>query len=212
LESIVQKDIMTRRRWHRENHFDRVSRFLFDSVGLPLSASKIYSSLLNAGIKVSHHTIGNYLDAMADAFLFYRVQRYDVRGKNILTTQEKFYAADIGFKRAVIGKTMLSDMGRNLENVVYLELLRRNSKVFVGKADASEIDFVVQTREGLTEYYQVAHTAKETETLARELRPLRVPKDNYRKFLLTTDGFDGNEHGIEVRDIERWLLAKQETP
>ncbi|MCL2104066.1 MAG: ATP-binding protein [Kiritimatiellaeota bacterium] len=209
-ESIVQKDIMTRRRWHRENHFDRVSRFLYDSVGLPLSASKIATTLQNAGVKVSHHTIGNYLDAMVDAFLFYRVQRYDVRGKSILSTQEKFYTADIGFKRAVIGKTMLSDMGRNVENTVYLELLRRNARVFVGKADASEIDFVVQTRSGLTEYYQVAFTAKETATLERELRPLRALNDNYRKFLLTTDGFDGNEHGIEVRDIERWLLKKEE--
>jgi len=207
LESIVSKDIMTRRRWHRENHFDRVSRFLFDSVGLPLSATKIAASLQSDGVKVSHHTIGNYLDAMADAFLFYRVQRYDVRGRKLLTTQEKFYAADIGFKRAVIGKTMLSDMGRNVENTVYLELLRRNARVFAGKADASEIDFVVQTRDGLTEYYQVAYTAKETATLAREVRPLRALKDNYRKFLLTTDGLDGNENGIEVRDIERWLLA-----
>jgi len=207
LESIVLKDILTRRRWHRENHFDRVSRFLFDSVGLPLSATKIAASLQSAGVKVSHHTIGNYLDAVADAFLFYRVQRYDVRGRKLLTTQEKFYAADIGFKRAVIGKTMLSDMGRNLENTIYLELLRRNARVYAGKADASEIDFVVQTHEGLTEYYQVAFTAKETDTLARELRPLRALKDNYRKYLLTTDGFDGNENGIEVRDIEHWLLA-----
>ena len=210
LESIVLKDILVRRRWHRENHFDRVSRFLFDSVGLSLSATKIASSLQGAGMKVSHHTIGNYFDAVADAFLFYRTQRYDVRGKKLLTTQEKFYAVDIGFKRAVIGKTMLSDMGRNLENTVYLELLRRNARVYAGKADASEIDFVVQTREGLTEYYQVAFTAKETGTLARELRPLRAVKNNYRKFLLTTDGFDGNENGIEVRDIGRWLLGAGE--
>jgi predicted AAA+ superfamily ATPase len=206
-QSIVRKDILTRHRWHADNHFERVTRFVFDAIGASLPAGKIANTLQTAGVKISHNTVANYLDALAESFLFYKVRRFDVRGRNILSTQEKYYAADLGFKRAALGDAMLSDMGHNLENIVFLELLRRGHQVFVGKAADTEIDFVARQPGGATEYYQVAYAAKEPKTIARELRPFDLAKDFNRRTLITTDVEPtANLNGICKINVIDWLL------
>jgi len=202
---VVEKDILPRHRWHSGNQFDRVTQFVFDSVGLPLSAGKIAATLKADGAEISHNTVSNYLNALADAFLFYRARRYDVRGRRILVTQEKHYTSDLGFKRAIVGKGMVADMGRNFENVIYLELLRRGNRVFTGKSGDREIDFVAQTPDGRVEYYQAAVTVRDERTLARELSAFPA-SDHHPKTLLTLDPEEGSHNGILQRNALKWLL------
>ena len=209
--SVVEKDILLRHRWHRGNHFERVARFVFDSVGLPLSAGKIAATLKAAGAEISHNTVSNYLKALAGSFLFYDDRRYDIRGRRLLVAQEKYYTSDLGFKRAIVGERMVADMGRNLENVVYLELLRRGCRIFTGKSGEREIDFVAQTCDGRTEYYQVAVSVRDERTLARELSAFLIP-DHYPRTLLTLDPEEGSHNGIQQRNAVKWLLDGKTPP
>ncbi|MDR1190853.1 MAG: ATP-binding protein [Verrucomicrobiales bacterium] len=211
-QSIIKKDVLTRHRWHADNQFERVTQFIFDSIGLFLSPTKIAATLQASGVVTSKHSIANYLDALTESFLFYKVRRFDVRGKKILSTQEKYYAADLGFKRAITGEAMFADMGRNLENMVFLELLRRGNEVFIGKADNSEIDFVARPLGGSPEYIQVAYTAKEEATRKREMHPFTVAKDYNRRTLITTDHEPtANINGIRKIYVADWLLENQVT-
>jgi predicted AAA+ superfamily ATPase len=205
--SIMQKDIMTRNAWRKSDRFDRLVRFMFDSIGSPLSANSISNVFKNLGFSISSHTVESYLDAVCDAYLFYKVQRYNIKGKVMLSTQEKFYTADLGLKNAVFGQSAKNDTGHALENVVFLELLRRGNRVNIGKADNAEIDFVVQTPQGATEYIQVAWTAKEENTFLREMRPFELIKDFNKRILLTTDVEPVITYkGIQKLNIINWLL------
>ena len=205
--SILQKDIMTRNAWRKSDHFDRLVRFMFDTIGSPVSANSISNVFKNLGFSMSSHTVENYLDAVCDAYLFYKIQRYNIKGKVILSTQEKFYTADLGLKNVVLGQSAKNDTGHALENIVFLELLRRGNHVNIGKADNAEIDFVVQTPQGATEYIQVAWTAKEESTFLREMRPFELIKDFNKRILLTTDVEPATTYkGIQKINVIDWLL------
>ncbi|GHT15403.1 ATPase [Bacteroidia bacterium] len=207
--SIMQKDIMRRNAWRKADHFDRLVRFVFDSIGSPLSAHNLSNVFKNLGFTLSSHTVENYLDAVCDAYLFYKIRRYNIKGKVILSTQEKYYAADLGLKNVVLGQSATNDTGHNLENIVFLELMRRGNSVHIGKINNAEIDFRVQTPEGITEYIQVAWTAKEKSTFEREIRPFELVKDFNRRTLLTTDIEPiTNYNGIQKINVIDWLLNK----
>lgn len=206
---ITQKDIFIRYNWYKEGNFELVLKFMLDNIGSPLSSSKISNVLKSEGNTISYHTVDNYLNALTEAYLFYKVPRYDIKGKNLLRTQEKYYTVDLGFKEALLGKTKNTDFGHNLENVVFLELLRRNRRVYIGKADRTEVDFAVMTNEGDWEYYQVAWSTREESTFEREMRPFELIKDFNRRTLITMDiEPESSYKGIQKVNVIDWLLKE----
>ena len=204
--SIMQKDVMLRNSWRKADHFDRLVRFVFDSIGSPLSINKITNTFKSFGFQISSRTVETYMDAVCESYLFYKVPRYNIRGRVILGTQEKYYAADLGLKMAVLGQPASVNVGHNLENIVFLELIRRGNEVYIGKLDENEVDFVAKSPNGEVQYFQVAYTAKEEATMKRELLPLQKIKDNYQKTLLTTDEIELNKDGIALLNVKKWLL------
>jgi hypothetical protein len=206
-DSIVLKDIVLRRRISNVDMLKSVTRFLFDNIGNLSSTKKIADTMTSAGRKISVHTIENYLEALTESFIFYRVGRYDVKGKQYLKTGDKYYAADIGLRYSVLGNKKADD-GHILENIVFLELLRRGYEVYVGKVGATEIDFIAIGEEG-EEYYQVAYTVIDADgkTLERELAPLEAIKDHNAKYLLTMDyGPMISHNGIKQLNVLDWLM------
>ena len=198
---------MTRKRFQDVDMLKSVVRFLFDNIGNMCSTKKIADTMTSAGRKISVHTVESYLTALTDSFIFYRVGRYDIKGKQYLKTGDKYYAADIGLRYNVLG-TKKADEGHILENIVYLELLRRGYEVYVGKVGAVEVDFIAIGDEG-EEYYQVAYTVIDADgsTLARELAPLDAINDHNPKYLLTMDFTPLTSHnGIKQINALDWLL------
>lgn len=204
--SVILQDVITRNNISHPQELAAVIRFAFDSVGSMVSPNSISKSLKTENRNIDSRLIYKFLEALADSFVLYESKRFDIKGKEQLRTLSKFYLVDLGFRRALLGKYKSADIGHLLENVVYLELLRRGNKVWTGKYNDTEIDFVVQNEKGIVEYYQVAYTAKEESTLQRELKPLKKLNDNYRKILLTTDEIEFNDEGIQHFNIEKWLL------
>lgn len=206
LESIIEKDIMFRHKWHKNNHFERVLKFLLNSIGSHVSANNITNVLKANNIAVSRNTVENYISALSESYLFYKCHRYDVKGKNILATGEKYYVADLGFKRALLGSEN-TDYGHNLENIVYLELLRRSDRLYTGKSNDKEVDFVQIDKSGYKNYFQVAWNAMDGKTLERELAPLNAIRDSNAKYLLTMDTFSGDSYnGIRKLNVIDWLM------
>ena len=157
--------------------------------------------------KVAPQTVDAYLSALTDSFIVYRAGRYDVRGKQFLQTQQKYYLVDTGLRAALLGDKGEVDKGRLLENVVYLELLRRRNDVWVGKSDVGEIDFVAKNRaSGEFVYYQVADTVVDKAVLERELKPLQNTRDHNPRLLLTKDLGEYNFDGIKQVNVIDWLL------
>lgn len=205
-ESIIEKDIMFRHRWHKNNHFERVLKFLLSSTGNRISANNITNVLKANNAAVSRNTVENYINALTESYLFYKCSRYDIKGKSILATGEKYYAADSGFKRALLGSEN-TDYGHILENIVYLELLRRSDRLYTGKLSDKEVDFVQIDKNGYKNYFQVAWTAMDNKTLEGELAPLDAIKDSNAKYLLTMDVFSGDSYnGIRKLNVINWLL------
>jgi len=206
---ILQKDVLVRHNWYKENNFENVVKFVLDSIGSLLSSSKIANVLKSEGYTISHNTVDNYLHAFSESYLFYKVPRYEIKGKNILRTLEKYYAVDLGFKRAILGGADNKNFGHDLENVVYLELLRRNNQVYIGKADRTEMDFVVQTKQGDTEYYQVAWSTWDEAVWQREIRPFELINDYNKRTLLTMDVEPESSYkGIQKINVIDWLLKE----
>lgn len=207
IDSIVLKDIVARKRFPDIAMLQSVVRFLFDNIGNLCSTKKIADTMTSAGRKISVHTVESYLSALTDSFIFYQVGRYDVKGKQYLKTGDKYYAADIGLRYSVLG-TKKADAGHILENIVYLELLRRGYEVYVGKVGTAEVDFIAIGEEG-EEYYQVAYTVIDGDgkTLERELAPLNAINDHNPKYLLTMDlGPLVSHNGIKQINALDWLL------
>jgi predicted AAA+ superfamily ATPase len=211
-EAVVQKDIKTRAHIYNSENFENVAKFAFDSTGSFVSPKSI-ADTFNAGRKkgevvISHNTVAAYLEHLATAFTLYRADRYDIKGKQRLKTQQKYYAIDLGLKDALTGgNDEKKSRGRRLENIVFFELLRRNyGEVWVGKQDNLEVDFVVQNGAGDRSYYQVAWAIEDDDTRERELAPLRKIDDNYPKFLISTDYGSGSIEGIQLLDAVDWLL------
>ena len=205
--TIVVKDIAARKKISDTMLLESVTRFLFDSVGSSVSTKKIADSLTSAGRKTDVKTVERYLDGLMESYIVYQAKRYNIRGKQHLKTLEKYYAVDIGLRYVLLGSAG-SDVGHILENVIYLELIRRNYEVYVGKMDESEVDFVARNEMGLC-YIQVAASVRDVDTLQRELAPLRKIADHYPKLLLTLDEDpDGDYEGIRRVNALEWLLSK----
>ena len=147
---------------------------------------------------------------MIAIFIFYKVNRFDLKGKKQLATQEKYYLVDAGLLNILVGKERTTDRGHILENVVYLELLRRGNKIWTGTTRNNEVDFVCKTTTGDIEYYQVAWQMTGENTVGREFGALEKINDNYPKFLLTTDSFTQSRSGIQHLNVFNWLLDRDE--
>lgn len=205
--TIVYKDIMARNNITDKLLLESVIKYIFDSIGSPVSIKKISDTLTSKGISTSNHTVENYITALLESFLVYKAERFDVKGKNLLARDYKYYVVDSGLRSYLLGKKADSDMGHILENIVYLELLRRGYKVYVGKVDDLEVDFVAENRDGLR-YYQVALTVRDEKVLERELRSLQKTGDHYPKTLLTLDmDLETDYDGIRKVNVVDWLLS-----
>ena len=205
--TIVYKDIMARNNITDKLLLESVIKYIFDSIGSPISIKKISDTLTSKGISTSNHTVENYISAFIDSFLIYKDARFAVKGKSLLARDYKYYIVDQGFRSYLLGKKADSDMGHILENIVYLELLRRGYKVYVGKVDDLEVDFVAENRDGLR-YYQVALTVRDEKVLERELRSLQKTGDHYPKTLLTLDmDLETDYDGIRKVNVVDWLLS-----
>lgn len=206
-DTIVLKDIIARKRFPDTAMLKSVVRFMFDNIGNLCSTKSIADTMTSAGRKISVHTVESYLTALTECFILYQIGRYDVKGKQYLKTGDKYYAADIGLRYALLG-TKKADMGHILENVVFLELLRRGYEIYIGKVGNAEVDFIVIGDEG-EEYYQVAYTVIDPDgkTLQREIAPLQAISDHNPKCLLTMDNTPLASHnGIKQINVLDWLL------
>ncbi len=204
--TIVYKDIMARNNINDKMLLESVLKFIFDSIGSPISTKKISDTLTSKGISTSNHTVEKYITAFIESFLIYKAERFDVKGKNLLARDYKYYVVDQGLRSYLLGKKADSDMGHILENIVYLELLRRGYRVYVGKVDYLEVDFVAESRDGL-KYFQVALTVRDEKVLQRELRSLQKTGDHYPKYLLTLDmDLESDYDGITKINVVDWLL------
>ena len=204
--TIVYKDIMARNNINDKMLLESVLKFIFDSIGSPISTKKISDTLTSKGISTSNHTVEKYITAFIESFLIYKAERFDVKGKNLLARDYKYYVVDQGLRSYLLGKKADSDMVHILENIVYLELLRRGYRVYVGKVDDLEVDFVAESRDGL-KYFQVALTVRDEKVLERELRSLQKTGDHYPKYLLTLDmDLESDYYGITKINVVDWLL------
>jgi len=206
--SVVLNDVVKRKKIADVSALESVIRFMFDNIGNISSSKSIADTLTSGGRKISTHTVDNYLEALCDSFILYKANRFDVKGKQNLKTGEKYYVADIGLRYYLLG-SQKADMGRSLENVVYLELLRRGCDVRIGKVGNNEVDFVATNENGVA-YFQVALTVRDENTLARELRPLDSISDHNPKYLLTLDVDPEISHnGIRQINALDWLLNEK---
>lgn len=205
--TIVLKDVVYRFRITDTKMLESIIRFVFDSIGSPLSSKKIADTLTSAGRKVDLKTVEKYISALQESFILYEAKRYDIKGKQHLKLLEKYYVVDPGLRGMLLGKRSM-DVGHILENVIYLELIRRKYNVFIGKLDDTEIDFVAQNNDG-TLYIQVAASVRDDNTLERELRPMRNIRDSYPKFILTLDEDpEADYSGIKRMNALEWLLGR----
>ena len=204
--TIVEKDISQRHQINDKRAFANIIKFVASHIGSPLSPSNISKSLKQDNQNVHHATVEKYLEYLVETFVFYKVNRFDLKGKKQLATQEKYYLVDLGLMNILVGKERNTDRGHILENIVYLELLRRGNKIWTGTSRSSEVDFVCKNAVGDIEYYQVAWEISSENTLEREFSALEKLQDNYPKFLLTTDSFTQNRSGIKHINVFNWLL------
>lgn len=205
--TILLKDIVSRNKITDVSMLQSVVEFLFDNIGLEVSSKKIADTMTSNGRKIDSRKIEQYVSALCETFIMHKVKRYNIKGKEYLKSLEKYYIADIALRSALLGKKAM-DAGHILENIVYLELLRRRYKVYVGKIDDSEVDFVAINGDG-NSYFQVAATVRDAATLERELKSLRAIKDNYPKYLLTLDEDPATDYdGIKRLNALDWLMGK----
>jgi predicted AAA+ superfamily ATPase len=203
--TVLVKDVMTRESLSDITLVKSIASFLASNIGSPVSVKKIADTLTSNGRPTGSATVDTYLAALTDAYLFYKVSRYDIKGKMHLKSEGKYYCCDTGLRNMILGVSN-KDIGHQIENIVYLELLRRGYTINIGKSGrGTEVDFVA-VRDKKTEYYQVSATVLDENTLQRELRPLHQIKDNYPKFLITLDDFKGDHDGIQQVNLIDWLM------
>ena len=204
--SVLLKDIVARLKISDVMRLESVVKYIFDNIGNLTSLSKIGNTLTSMGRKTDTKTIEKYIRGLTDSLLVHEVSRYNIKGKEFLSTLSKYYVADLGLRQMILGNRNI-DMGYILENIIYLELLRRKGNVYVGQFDKNEIDFVVINSNEI-EYYQVALTVLDENTLKRELNIFKNIKDNYPKYLITLDDVMVNTDydGIKVVNALEWLL------
>lgn len=204
--TIIEKDITQRHQINDKRAFGNIVKFIASNIGNSLSPSNISNTLKQDKQSIHHATVEKYLDYLVASFVFYKVNRFDLKGKKQLATQEKYYLVDTGLLHILAGKDRTTDRGHLLENVVYLELLRRGNKIWTGTTRNTEVDFVCKSPTGDIEYYQVAWQMTNESTLEREFGALEKINDNYPKYLLTTDSFTQNRSGVKHLNVFNWLL------
>lgn len=205
--TIVVKDIMSRKRLPDVMMLESVIRFTADNIGNILSTKRIADIMTADGRKIDQKTVERYLNSLCETFFVYEAKRYNIKGKQLLKTLGKYYLVDIGLRRMLLGSRSF-DAGRILENVVYLELLHRQKKVYVGKNDNLEVDFVAIDENNIT-YYQVAATVRDESTLKRELASLQQINDQYPKYILTLDDDPVADYdGIKRINALKWMMGE----
>ncbi len=202
--TVLLKDVVARRKIQDVTLLESIIKFLFDNIGNIVSPKKIANTLTSYGRKTSSITVENYISALSECFILYKVNRYDIKGKQYLKSLEKYYLVDIGLRRLLLGDKNI-DIGHILENIVFLELIRRGYKVSIGKVGDLEIDFIAE-RFGDRIYYQVAASVLDPNTFAREIAPLKKVNDHYPKFIISMDQYSMNEDGIKQMNIIDFLL------
>jgi predicted AAA+ superfamily ATPase len=205
--ATVIKDIVERSDHIDKLKLERLTDFAMNNIGNLTSIKKISDTLTSNGEGISNHSVSDYLQRLTDSYIFYPAVQFDLRGKKLLKTNKKYYLVDTGLRRSARSRAPRADLGHALENVVFLELKRRFSRVWIGKLDENEVDFTVSDNDGNIQYIQVAYYAMDENTMTRELKPLLKIRDNHRKILLSLDvirpqNYDGIQH-INVID---WLL------
>lgn len=215
--TVIVKDIEERQQRREKNSDKRkvndiallkkISKFLAGSVGSPISVRSVSDYIVSSGRKISPNTVGDYLEALVESYVFYPVERYDVLGKQLLKMNQKLYIVDLGLRRHLLARKSY-DLGFSLENIIFLELLRRGYSVNIGKVGNSEVDFIAEKNDRL-HYFQVTASLTDENTFNREISPLQNLSDNYPKTILTLDRFTiGDYKGIEVVNAVDWLLNK----
>ena len=202
--SVVLKDVVKRNNIRDVDTLERIVAYAFSNIGHIFSATSLSKYFKSENRKISHDTILNYLKFCSDAFLFYKINRYDLEGKKIVTVNEKYYCADHGLREALFGKN-IQNIDQVLENIVCLELLRRNFKVFVGKKGDTEIDFIAE-KQGKKIYVQVAYLLASEETVKREFSVFNSVKDSFPKYVVSMDDLDFSQNGIIHKNIKDFLL------
>lgn len=186
-----------------------IARFLANSVGSPISIKKIADFITSSGRKISQNTVSDYVEALIEPYIFYPAERFDIVGKQLLKQNQKLYIVDLGLRRHLLSSRREYDLGYSLENVIFLELIRRGYTVNIGKIGNTEVDFVARKGER-TFYYQVTASLTDKSTFDREMAPLKAINDNYPKAILTLDRFTlGDYDGIEVINAVDWLLRRE---
>ncbi len=202
-DSIFTRDIVLKGRIRDEGTFYKVAKFVFENIGNNMSANSIKNTLVANGHKITSDTVDNYLKLMCDAHMLYQCERFDIRGKERLKTNGKYYVVDMGLRNKLIGYRQ-GNLGHVIENIVYLQLLRMGYEVAVGKNMSYEVDFIA-TKGNQHKYYQVSLTALEPSTCERELKPLSKINDHYPKYLITMDKLDLSKDGITHINLIEWL-------
>jgi predicted AAA+ superfamily ATPase len=206
--TVLMKDIAWRYKINDLMTLESVTKFLFDNIGNQLSTKKIADTMTSFGRKIDVRTVEKFIKALVDSFIVYQAKRYNVKGKQYLKTLEKYYVVDIGMRYMLLGKSGF-DVGHILENIIYLELIRRGYDVYIGKVDNLEVDFVAINQQHGVTYFQVAATVRDANTLQRELKSLQNINDNYPKIILTLDEDpDADYNGIIRINALDWLLDK----
>lgn len=204
--TVVLNDIIERNKFSNTLMLKSVIAFMFDNIGNTTSAKKISDTLTSMNRKISNHTVENYISAIIDSLLMYKVGRYDIKGKQYLNMLDKYYLVDIGLRFYLLGTNNV-DRGHILENIVFLELLRRGYEIYVGKVGANEVDFIAKDENKDIAYFQVSYSVKDDKTLKRELEPLENISDQNPKYLLTMDNEPITSHnGIKQINVLDWLL------
>jgi predicted AAA+ superfamily ATPase len=206
-KTIIEKDIFKRKRVNNKTAFYKIIDFLMDSIGSEVSPKSISDYLKANSVDVDDKTVSAYLRYLSDSLLFYKTPRYEIKGKGLLQTLDKYYVSDSSFRRVTLGKNPDQDQGHLLENAVFFELKRRYQEVYIGKIGAKEVDFIALDFNGVTDYYQVSWSTEKPETLTRELASLQDIKDSHPKFLITMDyDFHENYDGIKKINAVDWFL------
>ena len=204
--TVIEKDIQQKYNIQNIRSFDNLSKFLMGAIGSVVSPSNISKAMKQDRQDIHHNTVEKYIQYLVNSFVFYQVNRFDIRGKQQLATQEKYYLVDVGFRNLKLGKFQYQDVGHILENIVYLELNRRGYQIWIGKIGEYEVDFIVKNAQNKFEYYQVTWSMSDTTTAEREIRPLKSIDDNYPKYIISTDVITSDIDGIQHINIVDWLL------
>ena len=205
--TVFMKDVVERNKLVDGSLLEKILKYLMSNIGSQISSKKIADYLTSQGTKITHNTVLNYLQMLENAYIIYKAPRYDIKGKELLKTLEKYYIVDTGIRNVTLGFRN-SDFGHIIENIVYFELLRRGYDVTIGKTDALEVDFIA-TKSNDKKYFQVTYTMLEENVKQRELNSLRQINDNYEKIVLTMDKLYNNtsEDGIKIKYLIDWLLG-----